>query len=319
MSKRVKISVIVPVYNVQAYLPYALQSLMDQTLEDVEFVCVNDGSTDDSLAILEEFAKKDRRFVVISQKNGGLSAARNTGIKASNGEHIMFLDSDDFLDKHACERVWIEFEEGPTDIVIFGTNIVPNMPVAPDWYWWNLTVYSSRHQGFDPKLFFEVPSSKPFVWRQAFARKFLEKNGVLFDENVRFGEDVIFQFQAFAYAENVSYISDPIYHYRWQRSGSLMATANKNMTGLVYEHINIVSKILEFFKVKDMFDKFGFRLFEWTIEFVGMDIVNETLENNREMASYLCEILASYGIKNYKHQFSSLNKRTYKKLIKIAK
>ena len=98
-----------------------------------------------------------------------------------------------------------------------------------------------------------------------------------------------------------------------------MATANKNMTGLVYEHINIVSKILEFFKVKDMFDKFGFRLFEWTIEFVGMDIVNETLENNREMASCLCEILASYGIKNYKHQFSSLNKRTYKKLIKIAK
>ena len=91
------ISIIVPVYNVEAYLPQCLDSLINQTYQDLEIICVNDGSTDGSLEILQKYQSKDKRIKVVSQKNQGLSGARNTGISQATGEWIMFVDSDDYL------------------------------------------------------------------------------------------------------------------------------------------------------------------------------------------------------------------------------
>ncbi len=126
----VKVSVIVPVYNVEQYLSACLHSCVNQTLYDIEIICVNDGSTDGSLAILQAFAQRDHRVKIIDKPNGGLSSARNAGIDQANGEMIMFLDSDDYLSLNACERVWTETLEAPTDVIIFGTRIFPNSPRA---------------------------------------------------------------------------------------------------------------------------------------------------------------------------------------------
>ena len=101
-----KISVVVPVYNVEAYLERCLDSLINQTLSDIEIICVNDGSTDSSPEKLEEFAKKDSRIKIINQENGGLSAARNTGIEAATGEYIGFVDSDDYVDLDFYEKLY---------------------------------------------------------------------------------------------------------------------------------------------------------------------------------------------------------------------
>ncbi|MBO5262426.1 MAG: glycosyltransferase family 2 protein [Clostridia bacterium] len=319
MSKAVKISVIVPVYNVQDYLAFALQSLAAQTLKDVEFVCVNDGSTDNSLAILEEFAKKDERFVIVNKKNGGLSSARNAGIKASTGQYIMFLDSDDYYAENACERIWIEFEEAPTDIIIFGSIAIPQTPRPSDWYFWNMTVYSHRYYGFNENLLFGIPSSKPFVWRQAFSRAFLDRIGLTFDEDVKFGEDIIFQFKAFPYADNVSYISDPLYYYRWQRNGSLMSKAVSKYDRLVREHLNITKKILEFFKERDLIKVYDWRIFEWATEFAGKDIACHEFDSRIACAKELIELLNSYDVKLYKGFFSRYHSKIYKKLRKLAK
>ena len=90
-----KISVIIPIYNVEKYLRQCLDSVVNQTIKDIEIICINDGSTDNSQAILNEYAKKDERFVVINQVNQGLSVARNNGLNSATGKYVAFIDSDD--------------------------------------------------------------------------------------------------------------------------------------------------------------------------------------------------------------------------------
>ena len=98
-----KYTVVIPVYNVEAYLRQCLDSVAHQTFPDWEAICVNDGSTDGSATILEDYASKDGRFKIVAQPNRGLSAARNTGMDAAKGEYILFLDSDDWLEPNALE------------------------------------------------------------------------------------------------------------------------------------------------------------------------------------------------------------------------
>ena len=99
-----KVSVIIPVYNVEKYLRQCLDSVVNQTLKDIEIICIDDGSTDNSLNILKEYAQKDNRIKIISKKNGGLSSARNAGLKFATGEFVGFVDSDDYIERETYEN-----------------------------------------------------------------------------------------------------------------------------------------------------------------------------------------------------------------------
>ena len=98
-----RISIVVPVYNAEKYLRHCLDSLINQTMQDIEIICVNDGSKDNSLAILEDYVKRDKRIVLLNQSNRGVSVARNNALKHVRGEYYMFVDSDDWIDDNACE------------------------------------------------------------------------------------------------------------------------------------------------------------------------------------------------------------------------
>ena len=113
-----KVSVIIPVYNVEKYLRECLDSVINQTLKDIEIICVNDGSTDNSLQILEEYADKDSRIKIINKDNGGVSSARNAGLDIAQGEFIGFLDSDDYLDLNFYECLYNRANETNSDIVV---------------------------------------------------------------------------------------------------------------------------------------------------------------------------------------------------------
>ena len=113
-----KVSIIVPVYNVEKYLSECLDSLISQTLSDIEIICVNDGSKDSSLEILEKYAQKDKRIVVINQENSGVSTARNTGMKCANGEYIGFIDSDDWIDSDFYEKLYNSAKSNDADITV---------------------------------------------------------------------------------------------------------------------------------------------------------------------------------------------------------
>ena len=117
----VKVSVIVPVYNVDKYLEECLDSIVNQTLNDIEIICVNDGSTDGSLKILEDYASKDDRIKIITQENGGLSVARNTGIDVAKGEYLSFVDSDDFIGLEMFDKMYDQAHSQDLDILFCKT------------------------------------------------------------------------------------------------------------------------------------------------------------------------------------------------------
>ena len=115
-AENIKISIIVPCYNVEKYLPECLDSLLNQTFKYFEIICVNDGSNDSTLSILEKYSKKDSRIKIISQKNKGLSGARNTGIDAAKGDYIAFLDSDDWVDNNFYLKLYEAITKHNCDI-----------------------------------------------------------------------------------------------------------------------------------------------------------------------------------------------------------
>lgn len=123
MEKQPKVSVIIPVYNVEQYLSRCLDSVISQNFNDMEIICINDGSKDASLRILEEYAGKDSRIVIIDKKNAGVSAARNDGIAAAKGEYLAFLDGDDFWEADCLAKIYQEAEHNHSDIVIFAHNL----------------------------------------------------------------------------------------------------------------------------------------------------------------------------------------------------
>ena len=109
MDKRPKVSVIIPIYNVESYLSRCLESLVNQTLLDIEIIGVNDGTKANSVQIIREYMALDHRISLVEKENGGLASARNAGLKVSSGEIVLFLDSDDYLAENACERIYEEY------------------------------------------------------------------------------------------------------------------------------------------------------------------------------------------------------------------
>ena len=299
MSVPAKVSVIVPVYNVEEYLPKCLESCINQTLYDIEILCVNDGSTDSSLRVLKQFAKIDPRIQIIDQKNKGLASARNAGLRAANGQWIMFLDSDDFLSEKACERIWLESQHEKTDIVIFGSEIFPVYPEV-DW-WYKETLYTGTHRfyEFDPYILFHMPGGKPFVWRQAFSGKLLKKLDMTFEEGNRYGEDLIFQFKTLPLAKNISVIADRLYNYRWWREGSLMSKANQNLDYKMGEHVKMVRTITKYWAEKELLKPYGTEYYTWVLQFM-VPALHKLEKNIRKYhAKNLRSIIEEYKLPDF--------------------
>ena len=119
LNETLKISIIIPVYNVEKYLHQCLNSVINQTYKNLEIICINDGSKDNSLIILNEYLQKDNRIVIVNQKNSGVSSARNKGIRLSTGDFISFIDSDDYLDLNVYEKCVQRIIRDNSDIIIF--------------------------------------------------------------------------------------------------------------------------------------------------------------------------------------------------------
>ena len=216
-----KVSVIVPVYNVEEYLRQALDSVVNQTLEDLEIICVDDCSTDNSLDILKEYASKDSRFKIYQQKeNQGQGVARNIALDMATGEYIMFLDPDDWLDIHACEIAYNKIKKNNNDIVFFNFNYYKETPNT-------IIIKKSQHLKFlydyldndDIKLY-EIEGltfTSAAIWCQIYNRKFLKDNNTKFSET-RTCEDNPFYFTAICNAKSISVIMKEIYYYRMRVS-----------------------------------------------------------------------------------------------------
>lgn len=218
-----KISIIIPVYNVQSFLPKALDSVINQTLHDFEAICVDDCSTDDCLLILREYAGKDPRIKVIeSEKNGGPGAARNLALDIASGEYIMFLDPDDWFEPYACEEAYNQISRNNCDVAFF------------DYYTYsesyakiliNKVRSTSKFSKVENKDCFKLYElnklnfTSAAVWCQIYKRSFLEKINARFSET-KTCEDNPFYFYVLSNAENVTVIEQFLYFYRLRNSGT---------------------------------------------------------------------------------------------------
>ena len=170
MEKRPKVSVVIPIYNVENYLSRCLESVIHQTLLDIEIIGVNDGTKDNSVAILRKYMELDHRIQLVEKENGGLASARNAGLAVAMGEMVIFLDSDDYLAKNACERVYEEHLNHNADIIVFGSTPFPEIPEPDPWFVWNLSCRDVYYPKFVPDALFKEPSGNPFAWDRAFSR-----------------------------------------------------------------------------------------------------------------------------------------------------
>ena len=190
-----KVSVIIPVYNAEAYLRQCLDSVVNQTLREIEIVCVDDGSTDGSAAILEEYAAKVVRIKIIKQKNAGVNVARKEGLKLATGEWITFCDADDWLEQDAIAEMVNVAKQEDADCVCCG--------MLRDWR--NGT---SVFRPFD-----EMGPSDTYnaVVNKLFKRNLLEN--LMMDESVSLGEDLMVSAQAMAKAKKIAVLKKGFYHY----------------------------------------------------------------------------------------------------------
>lgn len=287
-----KISVVVPVYNVEDYLSSCIDSIRGQTFQNIEIICVDDGSTDRSGLILDQFSRVEPRLTVISKENGGLSSARNTGILAASGDIVCFVDSDDMLDKHACAYIAEAFERNDADVVTFGASCYPSHRSTP-WYDECLSPRDAVFDSFTPALLFSE-NSHPFAWRTACRRSFLLKAGILFDEDIRFGEDELFHYALYPRSRKTVLLSKKLYLYRVNRSDSLMATRSDNTFLKLYDHLRIVDHICADWSNHGFINLYYRDLLHQIAVFVLRDVIGSPSPIRLQLLRYLRSILETY-------------------------
>lgn len=238
-----RVSVVVPVYNVEAYLPECIDSIRSQTLTDIEIICVNDGSRDRSGTILEAYARLDDRIRVLTIENQGVSHARNLGIEAATGDIVCFVDADDALLPRACERMVEAFDSHDVDVVKFSAEPFPACRSNP-WIDGTLSLPDRVFERYSDELVFDVPS-RPFPWNGAYRASFLRESGITFPEGVALGEDQVFSFSTLARARGVLLSSERLYRYRVARADSAMALAARDLAERVGKHLDVVSLVLD--------------------------------------------------------------------------
>jgi glycosyltransferase involved in cell wall biosynthesis len=214
----VKVSVVIPVYNVEDFLGECLDSIVNQTLEDIEIICVNDGSPDNSLDILNEYASRDKRITVIDQENGGHAVATNRGIDMATGEYLFLMDSDDILDLKALELAYGRCIEKDVDFVIFQAI---NYYMDKDELIEEENYSMNALADYVGDSVFSYRDIRDYVfditvtpWSKLYNRKFIEKNGIRFPEGLVFDDNVFFYDVLFA-AERITFLRKHLFKRRW--------------------------------------------------------------------------------------------------------
>lgn len=265
-----KISVIIPVYNVEDYIVKCLDSLAAQTLRDIEFICINDGSTDNSQIILEEYARRDPRFIVVNKKNEGPGIARNIGLQMARGEYVGFVDPDDWISSDYYEQLYTQAKKLDSDIVI------ADLVKYQDWdgrcwkhMFWERAIspYKSEPmeipvgKNIDHDLILQNLLISPcYAWLRLYKTELLRRNNILFS-NIRCFEDVMFVLKSHMLAKNISYCPYSTYFYRIRKT-SIIHSMNVDRYLLI---LKAFEEIREFLTSQNALQKMSVNIDYFTV------------------------------------------------------
>ncbi|MGN0466568.1 MAG: glycosyltransferase [Lachnospiraceae bacterium] len=227
MSK-IKVSIIIPIYNAENYLRKTLNDIISQSLKEIEIICVDDGSTDNSRKIIKEYQKKDSRIQLICQKNQYAGVARNNGFLHARGEYILFWDADDRFKKQAAQKMYFQAKKVDADICvcnaqqfdsenrIFSTDVYLRKNMLP-----NANVFNK----YDiPEYIFNWTTNVP--WNKMYKKTFIQQYGLKF-QNLRQANDTYFTIMAFFLAEKITYVDEVLISYRINNKESLTGRASE--------------------------------------------------------------------------------------------
>lgn len=235
-------SIVISIYNAGPYLKSCLYALRGQEYDNFEAICINDGSTDDSVEIYHACVDGDPRFSLIdSKENKGLPYRRNQGMTVSQGEYVLFFDADDYVSPNTLSMVKDAIDRDKSDIVVFGADSFP-------WKSWADEYLDTRNQTYisqSIQALMDEVGSRPFVWNKAYRRELLIANECRLDEAISIGEDHVFQFTVFPYAETISFLPEKLYHYRQDNPNSMMVKVLTSPEQDAIEHVRLVSSIFE--------------------------------------------------------------------------
>ena len=239
---KTKVSVIVPIFNAEKTLHSCVESILAQSYRNLEIILVNDGSTDGSLEICKKFVDVDNRVIVINKINGGVSSARNSGLKVANGDFIQFVDADDTMQPNMTEKLVESIFETSADIVVCGYNRIGAKSVTTkqpkDAFYSDPLAFKDAFVELYKGAFFNAP------WNKLYRR---DKIKTLFDENISMGEDLLFNLAYFSNCDKISIISDNLYNYN---VASQVSLAGKYDDSLLLTQVMLNKKVQEFFENK---------------------------------------------------------------------
>ncbi len=321
------ISIIIPIYNTQDYLEKCLKSVIEQTYNNLEIICVDDGSTDSSGKILEEYSKQDSRIKIVTQANKGLSSARNIGLEYSTGEYVGFVDSDDWCAPDMYEKLYHMIKNTDADFAMCGVTLYDdslkrNVPVPP---YFSLTYFdpdkfAMRLEKNDFKKFFF--GGNVIACNKLFCKKIFHLNSLRFHDGAIYEDQLLFV-DLYFLIESFSLIAEPLYHYRINRSGSIMKNSDLNM----FHFLNFINYLYNIIGKNILNCDEGKKM--WIYIFNAFDQFGESLSEKYkglfyyEIEKFLCknpindEILAiSYVLQSKKDEYSSAQNLKKSKTLK---
>jgi glycosyltransferase involved in cell wall biosynthesis len=253
----IDVSIVVPVYNTEKFLPHCLDSILSQTLSNIEILAVDDGSTDNSLQIAENYARKDRRIKIISlskNTNGGAGIPSNVGIDAAKGEYVGFVDSDDWIEPTMYENLCSVVSATGCEIALCNFQIFNNQrqvfQEANDTCYWKEAVKNHFIPGaFDQRSLLRL---SPVPWRKLYRRAFLKRHQLKFPDCDYFFEDTPFHFFTILSAQSAALVDRVLYTHRVSRPNQTMSGSGPKFFAFI-EHYR---RILDFLFMRELFDKF---------------------------------------------------------------
>lgn len=324
-----KITVIVPVYNVEKYLEECLDSIVNQSLIDIEILCINDGSTDNSLSILEEYAKKDCRINVISKTNSGLGATRNYGVKLAKSPYIFFMDSDDWIENRCLETLYNKIVQTGSDICIYGLKEYNQETKLFNYdEYWTTSIYKNRKNDVcNYKDIKSVIFERFGAVLKLYDKDFFIKNELFFKEKVFF-EDVFTHVKALLTAKKISFVDEVFYIYRIERAGSIMHRAKNDVK--VFDVVVFFEDIYNFLIQNEFLNELEYEFYNFVLTvslYHRNRIHSKKIRNvfNKECKKIYKKInlpvkLKKYSdlYKIYRKEFTKLNCAFFKHLFSVT-
>lgn len=292
-ESKIKVSVLVPIYNVEKYLQQCLESLLRQTLKEIEIICINDGSTDTSLSIIQRYKSKDERIVLLNKKNSGYGDSMNKGLSLAKGEYIAILESDDFAEQDLLGKLYSLAKENSLDVIKGNYRL----------YWsdgktknnkWNREILEANIIGsvVNPKDHTEICLIPPSIWSGLYKRSFLMSNKIQFHPSPGASyQDTGFAFKVWASASKVMLIDYAGINYRQDNGASSMNTVSRYKVFCLDDEYEIIIKYL---KEKGVFDIFSKALYRYMLGTIAWNI-------GRMPENYLDDY-----IKKQKEKFSAM-------------